>query len=82
LLATGLTVSVAAFDVVEPPAFVNTAWYFVPDWAVVVLATLSVVDVAPLMSVNEDAPGASLCHCTVGAEQLVGVLAAAVNVAV
>jgi hypothetical protein len=40
-----------------------------------------VVDVAPEMLVNVVPPSVDCCHCTVGAEQLVGVFAAAVNVA-
>ena len=65
--------------VAVPAEFVNTASYFVPLSADVVPGTVSVVDVAPVIGVNDDAPGASDCHCTVG----VGVPeAAAVNVAV
>ena len=66
---------------VDPNAFVNTASYLVPDWAAVVAPVDSVVDVAPLIAVNELAPGASDCHCTDGAAQLLGVEPAAVNVA-
>src|SRR5215831_343476 len=77
----GLTVSVAALLFVEPPAVVNTARNLLPDIAVVVGDTVSVVDVAPETFVNVVPPSVDCCHCTVGAEQLVGVFAAAVNVA-
>ena len=74
-----VTVSVATLVVAVPAEFVNTARYCVPFWAVVVDATVSVVDVAPLMFVNVELPLGADCHCTVGA----GVPeAAAVNVAV
>ena len=42
----------------------------------------SVVLVAPVIAVNELAPGASDCHCTEGAAQLLGVEPAALNDAV
>jgi hypothetical protein len=41
-----------------------------------------VVDFAPLIAENDDAPGASEYHCTVGAEQFAGVDPPALNVAV
>jgi len=75
------TVSVAVLVVAEPTELVNTARYWLPFWAAVVDATVSVVDVdvAPLMFVNVELPLGADCHCTVGA----GVpVAAAVNVAV
>src|SRR5277367_4619438 len=74
-----MTVSVAAFVVVDPNALVNTASYSVPDSLLAVAPVDSVADVAPLIGVNELAPGASDCHCTVGAAQLAGVEPAAVN---
>jgi hypothetical protein len=77
-----LTVSVAAVVVVEPNAFVNVASYLVPLCATVVAGVVYDVDVAPVIAVNELAPGASEDHCTVGAEQFTGVDPAAVNVAV
>jgi hypothetical protein len=42
---------------------------------------VNVPDVAPEMFVNVVPPSVDCCHCTVGAEQPAGVLAAAVNVA-
>lgn len=54
----------------------------VPLWAVVVPGVVYEPDVAPLMGVNVVDPGACADHCTVGAAQLAGVEAAAVNVAV
>ena len=74
------TVSVAALLVAEPAELVNTARYSLPFSASVVLATVSVPDVAPRdRVVNVVPPSVETCHCTVG----VGVPdAAAVNVAV
>jgi len=76
-----LTVSVAAFVVADPNALVNTASYLVPDWLVLVAPVERLVEVAPVIAVKLLAPGASDCHCTVGAAQLLGVEPAAVNVA-
>jgi len=80
--AGALTVSVAALVVVEPDAFVNTASYSLPDCDVVVPLMVSVADVAPETFVKVEPPLVETSHCTVGAEQLAGVEAAAVNVAV
>ena len=74
-----MTVSVAALLVAVPAELVNTASYLLPLSASVVLATVSVSDVAPVIGVNVAPPSVETCHCTVG----VGVPdAAAVNVAV
>src|SRR5205814_600926 len=59
-----LTVSVAKFVVAVAHELVNTARYFLPVSAVTAVK-LSVVDVAPGMSLNPDP--VSTCHCTVGA---------------
>ena len=54
-----LTVSVAARVFVEPWALVNVASYLVPLCAVVVAGVVYDPDVAPLIGVNEPAPGAA-----------------------
>jgi len=77
----GLTVSVAALEFVEPELLVNTARNLLPDCDVLVGETVNVVDVAPDTFVNVEPPSVDCCHWTVGAEQLGGVEAAAVNVA-
>src|SRR2546422_889009 len=72
------TVRVAAVVVAGPQVFVNTARYCLPLSAPTAVK-LSVVDVAPGMSVKLTPPLMLTCHCTVG----VGVpLAADVKVAV
>jgi hypothetical protein len=70
--ATGAdsTVSVAAFDVTDPLAFVTTARYRFPSCATETLVSVNVVDVAPLMFENVVPPFVDTCHCTVsGARQ-------------
>ena len=77
-----VTVSVAAFEFVEPNSFVNTARYlllFMPDIAV----NVSVGDVAPVMFVNVVPPSLDSCHWNDGpCVQPAGLPAAAVNVTV
>lgn len=73
------TLRVAAVLVAVPTELVNTASYLVPFCAATVLATARVGDVAPEIELNDVAPGASDCHCTVAAGLAE---AAAVNVAV
>lgn len=81
MVAGAVTVRVAALVFVGPLSLVNVASYFVPLCAVVVGGVVYEADVAPLIGVNEVAPGALEDHCTVAAEQFAGVEAAAVNVA-
>jgi len=72
------TVNVAAVVVAPPHVLVNTARYWFPFCAALVVK-LSVVDVAPIMLLNVAPPLVLTCHCTVG----VGCpLAPAVNVTV
>jgi len=68
---TVFTVSVAALDVVDECAFVNTAWYSLP-FNPVELAIDNVPDVAPLMFVNVVPPLVLTCHWIVAAEQPAG----------
>src|SRR5882724_78523 len=76
--ASAFTVSATVLVVAAPLELVKTARYRLPLMVVVVLASVSVVPVAPDMLVN--APFFTLtCHCTVGVSHP---LAAAVNVAV
>src|SRR4051812_48348632 len=77
----GLTVSVAASVVVLPALLVNTARYWLPDCETLVGETVSVVDVSPARSLNDEPPSVDTCHRTDGAEQPAGVEPAAVNVA-
>jgi hypothetical protein len=79
--AAALTVSVALLLVAVPPLLVNTARYLLPDCEVLVGEIVNVVEVAPETFVNVVPPSVDCCHCTVGAEQLAGVEAAALNVA-
>ena len=59
-----LTVNVAALVVALPPAFVNTARYWLP-FCDALAVKLSVVLVAP--GISEKGPPVLTCHCTVGA---------------
>src|SRR5713226_1232814 len=63
--AGGLTVRVAALVVAVPTELVNTARYWLPLIATVVLGIVSVVEVAPARSVKV-IPFVETCHCTVG----------------
>jgi hypothetical protein len=73
-----VTASTASAVIAVPALFVNTARKRLPSSAEPVV-NASVVDVAPPMSANADAPGAATCHWTAG----VGVpLAAALKLAV
>ncbi len=58
--------SVAAPLVVVPTLLVKTAWYSLPSLAAETVK-LSVVEVAPLMSLNVWPPSLLNCHCTVAA---------------
>src|SRR4051812_17578480 len=75
----GLTVSVAALVVVLPALLVNTARYWLPDCETLVGEIVSVVDVSPAMSLNDEAPLVETCHLTLGAGHPAGVEPAAVN---
>lgn len=52
--------------VADPAVLVNTARYCVPDMAVVVVATVNVVAVAPPTLANAVDPDGADCHCTDG----------------
>jgi hypothetical protein len=72
------TVSVAAVVVADPCELVNTARYSLPFSEPVVVAIVSVADVALETLLNVAPPSVDTCHCTVG----VGLpFAEAVNVA-
>ena len=58
----GLTVNVAADEVAEPCELLAVTSYLVPDCAAVVAGVVYEADVAPLIAVNEEPPGASLDH--------------------
>ncbi len=60
------TVSVAASLVALPATFLNTARYCWPLLEVLVFATVSWFEVAPLTLVHVVPPFAEVCHCTVG----------------
>ena len=60
--AAGLTVSVAADEVTELTELVTLTSYLVPDSATVVAGVVYDANVAPLIAVNDDAPGAALDH--------------------
>src|SRR6266568_1174167 len=73
-----ITVNVAALEVALPAELLNTAWYRLP-FCDKLAVNVSVVEVAPAISLKLTPPSVLTCHWTVGA----GVpVAAAVNEAV
>jgi hypothetical protein len=61
-----LTVSVAALVIAVPALLMNTARYWFPFWAAAAV-NIRLVEVAPAILLNVEAPLVFTCHCTVGA---------------